>query len=165
MVLDKKIYRNVISIQIFCLFVNLNYFLLLCIYKKGKMKKIVILFLLINYLVATYGVAMHQHYCGNRLTSTYIIGLFTAKCGCSSQKKMPKGCCKEKITFSKLSDNQQHSGHLCVKDKISTNSLIIYPIYKVADYPFIYKEPLFYTHAPPPKLAVSLSILHSQFRI
>lgn len=129
------------------------------------MKKIVILFLLINYLVATYGVAMHQHYCGNKLTSTYIIGLLTAKCGCASQKKMPKGCCKEKTTFSKLSDNQQHSGILFVKDKIALHSIIISPIYRVADCPFIYEEPLFYTHAPPPKSAVSLSILHSQFRI
>lgn len=129
------------------------------------MKKITILFLLMNYLVATYGVAMHQHYCGNRLTSTYIIGLFTAKCSCAPQKKMSKGCCKEKITFSKLSDNQQHNGHLFVKEKICINGVIIYPNYNVTDCPFSYEEVLFYTHAPPPKPAVSLSILHSQFRI
>ena len=71
------------------------------------MKKLTIIFLSIFYLLLSTGVRVNAHYCGDKLSS---ISFFDyASKSCCGVKEVENKCCKDKVTFLKLSDSQEEN--------------------------------------------------------
>lgn len=69
------------------------------------MRRIVAIILLICYLIPCVGMSVNTHYCGGRVTSVSIISSKSNQCPCG-KRMMKKGCCKDKVTFVKLPQEQ-----------------------------------------------------------
>jgi len=69
-------------------------------------KKLCVIFLLITYTSAALGAAINFHYCGGHLAHVSILN-FGGKTGCSCKPEaMPKGCCKDKLLYSKVDNHK-----------------------------------------------------------
>ena len=74
------------------------------------MKKIVVITAAILYLFLSVGIRINTHYCGDKVSS---IGLFFGKSkNCCGLEDIAKKCCKDKVSYLKLSDNQKNSSVL-----------------------------------------------------
>ena len=70
------------------------------------MKKIVIIFLSLFYLVIVSGVTFNLHYCGGKFKHIAFFNNNDTD-GCCGSKKKSKGCCKDKTTVIKVEDSHQ----------------------------------------------------------
>ncbi len=69
------------------------------------MKKIILIVTVVFYLFLSVGIRMTTHYCGDKISS---VDFFFDK-GESCCGKAPKKCCKDKISYLKLSDNHKQA--------------------------------------------------------
>ena len=70
------------------------------------MKKIIIIFLSVFYLIIVSGVTFNIHYCGGKLKHITYFNYGDSD-GCCGSKKKSKGCCKDKTTIIKVQENHQ----------------------------------------------------------
>jgi hypothetical protein len=68
------------------------------------MKKIAILITAIIYLFLSTGIKVNTHYCGDKISS---VDFFFGSKDCCDKEDVAKKCCKDKITYIKLSDTQK----------------------------------------------------------
>ncbi len=71
------------------------------------MKKITIIITAIIYLFLSIGIRMNTHYCGDKISSVNFF--FDNGKSCCGQEDLAKKCCKNKVSYLKLSDNQKDS--------------------------------------------------------
>ncbi len=76
------------------------------------MKRIVVIFLTLFYLLPAVGFSINVHWCGGKVSSVAIEIIGNEKCDCG--KEMKKGCCKDIKTIVKLTDNQKRTTQLSV---------------------------------------------------
>jgi hypothetical protein len=70
------------------------------------MKKIIIIFLSVFYLIIVSGVTYNIHYCGGKFKHITLFNNADTD-GCCGNKKKSKGCCKDKTTVIKVQENHQ----------------------------------------------------------
>lgn len=71
------------------------------------MKKTIIIFLSVFYLILASGFTLNLHYCGGKLKD---VSLFSNnEDGCCGSKKKSKGCCKNETTVVKVKDSHNSS--------------------------------------------------------
>ena len=70
------------------------------------MKKTLVIFLSILYLIIVSGGTYNMHYCGGKLKHITFLNYGDAD-GCCGSKKKSKGCCKDKTTVIKVEENHQ----------------------------------------------------------
>jgi hypothetical protein len=70
------------------------------------MKKIVVIFLSVFYLIIVSGVTFNLHYCGGKFKHVALFNNGDTD-GCCGSKKKSKGCCKDKTTVIKVADSHQ----------------------------------------------------------
>ena len=68
------------------------------------MKKIAIILTAIFYLFLSIGIRMNTHYCGDKISS---VDFFFSSKDCCGKEDLAKKCCKDKVSYLKLSDNQK----------------------------------------------------------
>ncbi|HSZ73013.1 MAG TPA: hypothetical protein VK750_10085 [Cytophagaceae bacterium] len=71
------------------------------------MKKIAVIITTIIYLFLSTGVRINAHYCGDRISSVDFF--FDQTKSCCGDDALAKKCCKDKVSYIKLSDNQNFS--------------------------------------------------------
>jgi hypothetical protein len=71
------------------------------------MKKIVLIVTAIIYLFLSVGVRMTTHYCGDKISSVDFF--FSKNKSCCGTDELTKKCCKDKVSYLKISDNQKSS--------------------------------------------------------
>jgi len=82
-------------------------------------KKIIVILLLFVYSASAFSIAINSHYCQGHLTKISVLN-FGGHRGCNcNPKDMPKGCCKDKLHFTKVNI---HKG-------AQVNSLLVAGIY------------------------------------
>ena len=71
------------------------------------MKKIAIIVTAIIYLFLSVGIRMNTHYCGNKISSVDFF--FDKGKNCCGDEGLAKKCCKDKVSYLKIGDNQKNS--------------------------------------------------------
>ena len=112
------------------------------------MKKFVVIFFSIFYLVSTSGMSLNVHYCGGKIKHVSFITTNNEK-GCCGKKKMSKKCCKDKVAYFKIKDN--HKSNQVAKIANPSSKLISAVLPSVINCTYVSS---FYTtvqnyHAPP----------------
>ena len=124
------------------------------------MKKILILFFSMLYLVVTTGFSINMHFCGDHLVDL-TINSSTREETCCGKKEIKKGCCTEKSTTIKITDK-----HL-IKDNFKINTKKIYLTkqnfilnLQKSIFQFDKKTAIIqnYSPPPPPKIPIYLKI-------
>lgn len=78
------------------------------------MRRGLVIFLLLLYIIPTIGVSVSSHYCGGKLASVSLKLLDMGhKCPCGD-KPMKKSCCKDEVKTFKLKSEQQKSSQLAL---------------------------------------------------
>ena len=124
------------------------------------MKKILILFFSILYIVVTTGFSINMHFCGDNLIELSI-NSSTKEENCCGKKEIKKGCCTDKNTTIKVADKHliKHKSKLISK-KVDTSkqnfcfAQITVPLH--FDKKTERKEN--YSPPPPPKTPIYLKI-------
>jgi hypothetical protein len=128
------------------------------------MKKVAIIFLLLNFLIANTGMAISVHYCGGKLTSTSLFSFDKHPCKCG-KKAMKKGCCQDRTTFFKVKNDLSKVDHVTLKVPSSKVKL---PIFRQIDFS-LNTEPNYFVshfyHLPPIRPKVPLYLLDKVFLI
>lgn len=68
------------------------------------MKKITIIIMAIIYLLLSIGIKVNTHYCGNMISS---VDFFFDSKHCCGKEGLTKKCCRDHISYYKLSDKQE----------------------------------------------------------
>jgi hypothetical protein len=79
-------------------------------YLSIQMKKIILITIAITYLFLSVGIRMNTHYCGDKISSVDFF--FSKSKNCCGNGEIAKTCCKDKISYFKLSDNQKNTSVL-----------------------------------------------------
>ena len=74
------------------------------------MKKIAIITTAIVYLFLSVGIRMNTHYCDDKISSVDFF--FSKNKNCCGNGEIAKTCCKDKVSYLKLSDNQKSASVL-----------------------------------------------------
>ncbi len=74
------------------------------------MKKIATITTAIVYLFLSVGIRMNTHYCGDKISSVDFF--FNTGKNCCGQADIAKTCCKDKVSYLKISDNQKSNSVL-----------------------------------------------------
>jgi hypothetical protein len=127
------------------------------------MKKLLVSIFAVFYLGLSCGFAFDMHFCMGKFSSVELFHTSDKKCGkCGMKNK--NGCCESKVTFVKITDNQQLS---------SSGIIIISPLTTITQYyistflPHIslYSNASFTDTSPPPISGSFLRILNCTFTI
>ena len=127
------------------------------------MKRFFAIIILILYSIANFGVGVHTHWCGGKISSINIS--FSSKHTCGCGPKMDKSCCKNEFVYSKLSGE-----HLkCASSIFNSNKIDFQPKVYILDKEFIHQTFLVIDfsqyHAPPFKTKHSIFLANDVFRI
>lgn len=127
------------------------------------MKKVTVIFLLLNFLLANTGMAVTMHWCGGKLTSVdYFSSGHNCPCG---KKAMKKDCCKDKTTFLKMKDDLAKTSQLTFKTPSPKFLFAFINVFElVPSAQFQYSVVSFY-HPPPFKPKVPIYLLDRVFLI
>ena len=74
-------------------------------FKFVLVKKFVVIFFSIFYLISSSGISLNVHYCGGKIKHVSIIN--ANEKDCCGKKKMSKKCCKDKVAYFKIKDNHK----------------------------------------------------------
>ena len=127
------------------------------------MKKFFVFIFAVFYLGLSCGFAFDMHFCMGKFSSVEFFHTGDKKCGkCGMKNK--NGCCESKVTFVKITDNQQLS---------SSGIIIISPLTAITHYyiyTFLqpvseYSKVTFTDTSPPPISGSFLRILNCTFTI
>jgi hypothetical protein len=131
----------------------------------GKVKKIVVIFLMLIYGSATMGATVHLHYCMNELVGWSLWHSDKEECGRCGMKEDKTGCCKDEHKHFKLKTDHKKA----VTTALITFNLTPAIITPIPDLNFqvLVKDTENYStcHAPPDISDLKLHILHSVFLI
>lgn len=72
------------------------------------MKRILSIFILLLYTLASSGVGIQTHWCGKKISHIKVVFTDKHSCPCGS-KKMKADCCKDKIEYLKVTSSHQGS--------------------------------------------------------
>lgn len=72
------------------------------------MRRLVIGFLLLLYLLPSGGVSIRVHYCCGRIENISLFSWQEDEC-CCSNRAPSKGCCEDRQTVFQFADDQQHA--------------------------------------------------------
>jgi hypothetical protein len=78
------------------------------------LRKVLIVSLSFLYLFLQVGVNLHQHYCGDEETSSWLLLTPESKCGCGDES-MSSDCCHEQLTVFQVKDDQVTAQHFSPK--------------------------------------------------
>ncbi len=122
-------------------------FLIGLFHKFVLVKKFLVIFFSIFYLTSTSGISLNIHYCGGKIKH---ITLFNSseKC-CCGKKKMSKKCCKDKVSYFKIKDDQQSNQSAKIITPTSKITPVVLPVFKFDDYIVCTNVTVFNYHAPP----------------
>ena len=71
------------------------------------MKKTAVIISAIFYLFLSIGIRVNAHYCGDQVSSVDLF--FDSNKNCCGKEELAKKCCKDKVSYLKLSNDQQSS--------------------------------------------------------
>jgi hypothetical protein len=135
------------------------------------LKKIAVILVFCFYLVSLFQVSVSFHYCGKRLQSIVLRDFHKDKscCGkgssCSKHNGPNKGCCKDVVAKSTVSNDQHVTKHF-VLSSFSCDALpVLYSIPAVTRIVFPIFETFYVSHSPPLVSRVRLHILNCVFLI
>jgi len=111
-----------------------------------EMKKAFSIFLTVIFLFSAMGVTINSHYCGMKLRS---VSLIEKDCCCKSE--MPKGCCKNEITYVKITDQYSPASQLHIEKTDVAPAVCCFVFPSTANH--LTSSIAFASHSPPPKFA------------
>ena len=128
-----------------------------------SMKRALAIFILMLYSIANFGISVHTHWCGGKISSVRISYSLKHTCGCGP--KMDIGCCKNGFVYSKLSNEHVKSANNVIQDY--KNDLKPIVSLKPIDFSisFIVTRDISNYHAPPFKTKLPVFLSNSVFRI
>lgn len=129
--------------------------------------KLSIAFLVI-YLFAISGLTVNVHYCGGELASVKLVwDTPKSTCGCTTNKKKDKDCCKDKQVVVKIKENYKSSSSLVALKSFPTK-LFVSVFCSFHWDAFSSEQPQLnslYAHAPPDEPKQELFLLNCAFLI
>ena len=115
------------------------------------------------YSIANFGIGVHTHWCGGKISSVKISFSSEHTCGCGP--KMEKSCCKNEFIYSKLSNEHlKCAGTIFSSNKIEFQYKVTVQNLEFVLQPFFVKDFSQY-HAPPFKTKLSVFLANKVFRI
>lgn len=111
------------------------------------MKKFLVIFFSVFYLTSTSGISLNIHYCGGKIKHVSLFN--SSEKGCCGKKKMSKKCCKDKVSYFKIKDDQQSNQSAKIISRTSKITPVILPVFKFAGYVVCTNIPVLNYHAPP----------------
>jgi len=127
------------------------------------MKKFLVIAFTLFYFAVSAGVQVKVHYCHGKISSVKFFSIEDKSCCC--KKKVNSKCCSDKVSFVKLSNDQQ---------KISTENLTYNFLKEIAQTDFLKVNDCFVfannfsipsKYLPPLLCAVPRTILFAVFRM
>lgn len=132
------------------------------------MKKFVTIILAFFYLSTSIGITVHMHYCMNKIADWGLsnkVSNTCSKCGMEKSNSKDKDCCKDKLTYFKITEDQ----------KITESTILLaHQIVVIApDYPIELSTHFLtsvtsekqYEDSPGKKHCVPIYILYCDYRI
>lgn len=129
------------------------------------MKKSIIVFLLLMYMIPVIGVTVSTHYCNNKIASVSFQFLnYSDSCTCGNQ--LPKkSCCKDETTFFKLNENQHYNTFNLILKADTTLLPFLSSFLFLQKKGFVFSiTPFLFTFSPP-RLSIPLFIYLDTFLI
>ncbi len=111
------------------------------------MKKFLVIFFSIFYLTSTSGISLNIHYCGGKVKHVSLFN--SSEKGCCGKKKMSKKCCKDKVSYFKIKDDQQSNQSAKITTPISKITPVVLPVLKFDGAVVCTSVPILNYHAPP----------------
>lgn len=113
------------------------------------MKKFLVIFFSLFYLTSTSGISLNVHYCGGKVK--HISLFYKNDKGCCGKKKMSKKCCKDKIAYFKIKDNQQSNQSAKIVSPTAFSIIGILPVIQ-NNFTLLHSQVIVFNYHSPPVL-------------
>jgi hypothetical protein len=111
-------------------------------------KKFLVIFFSIFYLTSTSGISLNIHYCGGKIKHVSLFKTNEKNC-CGKKKMSNKKCCKDKVSYFKIKDNQQSNHSAKIVTPTSKFTPVVLPVFKFDGHVVCTNTPVLNYHAPP----------------
>lgn len=129
-----------------------------------QVKKLFSIGLLLFYTILVCGCAFQLHYCGQKLASVNL-SVFASDDGCSCNKKMAGGCCKNRFVEAKI--KSEHKTPIGINGQQYNPVLLIITYFLSIDFKLsttVYSAVVNY-HSPPKKSGNGLLLKNCILRV